>query len=83
MLVAILFSNILCLEISLEIFAEDPFNSFTTAKYLPRSFSRKVCISFNLKVKDLQSVTKIMGKTAIWKIFCFSPIPPLNNLENQ
>ena len=29
----------------------------------------------------LQSVTKIMGKTAIWTILCFSPLPPLNNVE--
>ena len=30
-----------------------------------------------------QSVTKIMGKTAIWTILCFSPLPPLNNVEKQ
>ena len=30
-----------------------------------------------------QSVTKIMGKTAIWTILCFSPLPPLNNVEEQ
>ena len=30
-----------------------------------------------------QSVTKIMGKTAIWTILCFSPVPPLNNVEEQ
>ena len=29
------------------------------------------------------SVTKIMGKTAIWKILCFSPLPPLNNVEEH
>ena len=28
-----------------------------------------------------QTVTKIMGKTAIWTILCFSPLPPLNNVE--
>ena len=30
-----------------------------------------------------QSVTKIMGKTAIWTILCFSPLPPINNVEEQ
>ena len=30
-----------------------------------------------------QSVTKNMGKTATWTIFCFSPLPPLNNVEKQ
>ena len=30
-----------------------------------------------------QSVTKIMGKTAIWTILCFSPLPPYNNVEVQ
>ena len=30
-----------------------------------------------------QSVTKIMGKTAIWTILCFSPLPLLNNVEEQ
>ena len=29
------------------------------------------------------SVTKIMGKTAIWTILFFSPLPPLNNVEEQ
>ena len=24
-----------------------------------------------------------MGKTAIWTILCFSPLPPLNNVEEQ
>ena len=33
--------------------------------------------------KMLQSVTKIMGKTAIRAISCFSPLPPLNNVEKQ
>ena len=31
----------------------------------------------------LQSVTKIMGKTAIWTIMSFSPLLPLNNVEEQ
>ena len=30
-----------------------------------------------------RSMTKIMGKTAIWKILCFYPLPPLNNVEIQ
>ena len=32
---------------------------------------------------NLQSVTKIMGKTAIWTILSFSPLPPLKNVEEQ
>ena len=31
----------------------------------------------------LQSVTKIMGKTAVWTIMSFSPLLPLNNAEEQ
>ena len=31
----------------------------------------------------LQSVTKIMEKTAIWTILCLSPLPPLNNFAEQ
>ena len=30
-----------------------------------------------------QSVTKIMVKTVIWAMLCFSPIPPLNNVKEQ
>ena len=30
-----------------------------------------------------QSVTKIMGKTALWAISCFYPLPPLNNVEKE
>ena len=30
---------------------------------------------------NLKSVAKIMGKTAIWTIFSFSPLPPLKNVE--
>ena len=30
-----------------------------------------------------QSVTKIMGKTVIWTILIFPPLPPLNNIEDQ
>ena len=32
---------------------------------------------------NLQSVTKIMGKTAIWTILSFSPLPLLKNVEEQ
>ena len=32
---------------------------------------------------NLQSVTKIMGKTAIWTVLSFSPLPPLKNVEEQ
>ena len=31
----------------------------------------------------LQSVTKIMGRTAIWTILYFYYFPPLNNVEKQ
>ena len=34
-------------------------------------------------VSYLQSVKKIMRKTAIWEISCFYPLPPLNNVEKQ
>ena len=32
---------------------------------------------------NLQSVTKFLEKTAIWTVLCFSPIPPLNNIEEK
>ena len=32
---------------------------------------------------NLQSVTKFLEKAAIWTVLCFSPIPPLNNVEEQ
>ena len=32
---------------------------------------------------NLQSVTKIMGKTAIWAISCSYPLFPVNNVEKQ
>ena len=31
----------------------------------------------------IQSVTKIMGKTAIWTILCFYLLNPLNNVDKQ
>ena len=34
-------------------------------------------------ILNLQSVTKIMGKTAFWTTSCFYPIPPLNDVEKQ
>ena len=42
-----------------------------------------------VKLSKLQSVTKIMGKTAkkkLWEksiTFCFYPLSPLNNVEKQ
>ena len=30
-----------------------------------------------------KSVTKIIGKTAIWTISCSYPLPPLKNVEKQ
>ena len=35
------------------------------------------------KVFELQSVTKFTGKTAIWTFLCFSPLTPLNNVDEQ
>ena len=32
---------------------------------------------------DLQSVAKIMGKTALWTTSCFCPVFPLKNAEKQ
>ena len=44
----------------------------------------------NTKVLHLQlcrflrkSVSKFMGKTAIWTVFCFPPLSPLNNVEEN
>ena len=31
----------------------------------------------------LQSVTKIMGKTAFWEISSFYSLPPINNVEKH
>ena len=35
------------------------------------------------KIFELQSVTKFTGKTAIWTILCFSPLTPLNKVDEQ
>ena len=48
------------------------------------SIIRNEFLTAKLKVFNMphiQSVTKIIGKTAIWTILCFSPLPPLNNVE--
>ena len=37
----------------------------------------------NLTIETLQSVTKIMGKTAIWAISCSTPFPLLTMLRNN
>ena len=42
-----------------------------------------VKIKQHTKVTYLQSVAKIMGKTAIRAISCFYPFPPINNVEKQ
>ena len=34
-------------------------------------------------IQNRQSVTKIMGKTAIWTISCFYSLPPFRNVEKQ
>ena len=43
------------------------------------------CKILHLNFSDFfrQSVTKIMGKTAIWAILCFYTLPPLNNVDKQ
>ena len=43
---------------------------------------QNLCVSL-LRQNKKQSVTKIMGKTAIWKIYYFYPLPPLNNVVKQ
>ena len=50
-----------------------------------RSFKMTNCKILHLRFSNFfrQSVTKIMGKTAIRDISCFSPLPPLNNVEKQ
>ena len=43
-------------------------------------------ISINVMCKytvKLQSVTKVMEKTNIWTILCFSPLPLLNYIREQ
>ena len=40
-----------------------------------------ICVG--LSILRLQSVTKIMGKTAIWPILCFYPLLPLNNVKTM
>ena len=59
-------------------FLTDNFN--TEINYM--SVSCDIC---NLKgfVKDIQLVTKIIGKTAIWTISYFYRVAPLNNFEKQ
>ena len=57
-------------------FALSPHVPQFTGKFI----IRKEHNTFNIY---LQSVTKIMGKTAIWAISCFYPLPPLNNVEKQ
>ena len=48
-------------------------------------FKRTNCKILHSRFSDFfrQSVTKIMGKTAIRAISCFSPLLPLNNVEKQ
>ena len=48
-------------------------------------FKTTNCKTIQLSFSDFcrQSMTKIMGKTAIWTILCFYPRPPLNNVEKQ
>ena len=55
------------------------------AKYLRTAFLWNISgdCYYVKSLKELQSVTKIMGKTAIWTVLCFSPLPPLNNVNEQ
>ena len=50
-----------------------------------RWFETTNCKILHLRFSDFfrQSVTKIMGKTAIRAISCFSPLPALNKVEKQ
>ena len=53
-------------------------------KYMPsKSFKTTNCKIPHLRLPDFfrQSLTKIMGKTAIRTISCFCSLPPLNNVE--
>ena len=38
---------------------------------------------FGFTTLQLQSVTKMMGKTATWTMSYFYPLSPLNNVEKQ
>ena len=65
--------------------ANDVENSSDTSKYevnrpLPTRKNKK---SIGLMKDNLQSVTKIMGKTAIRIISCFYSLPHFNNVENE
>ena len=48
-------------------------------------FKTTNCKRLHVNFSDFfrQSVTKIMGKTAIWAISYFYPLLPLNNVEKQ
>ena len=48
-------------------------------------FKTTDCKTLHLSFSDFfkQPVTKIMGKTAIWKISCFYPFPLLTMLRNN
>ena len=50
-----------------------------------KCFKTTDCKIAHLNFSDFfrQSVTKIMGKTAVWTFSCFYPLPHLNNVEKQ
>ena len=52
---------------------------------LSKWFKTTNCKTLHLNFSDFfrQAVTKITGKTAIWAISFFYPLPPLNNVEKQ
>ena len=52
-----------------------PSKSFKTT-------NRKI-LHLSLLVFFRQSVTKTLGKTAIWTVSCFYPLPALSNVEKS
>ena len=62
------------------------YHSDAMGNCLPSNwFKTTNCKILHLNFSDFfrQSVTKLIGKTAIWEISCFYPLPPFNNVEKQ
>ena len=71
------------------ILTEDPNDALYQKPYLSPGIllllvSHYQCsyVYHRLEACRLQSMTKIMGKAAIWRISCFYPILPLTMLRN-